>query len=414
MKILRQHIHPALKEAVSTLLLPHRQDFFFYFLGHVDFYEIDPASVQMPTACATIINMRLAICWCNEYIESLSQEEVKALILHEIFHMIHHHRDRGRGYNPPVANIAQDMIINDILDKHHTKDTHGRKMIEMNGKISKDWVKFDPNYKGVKTFEHIYEWLQQQQQQRQEGKDHEMSPGTCEFMDQAEAMNGQTVDLHEGDMEESQGDIRRNIAEHAMEKAKDQAREAGNMPGDLEEIFKMLLKAPKKDNLKLLRRVISAAKGQAKENSYRRSNRRIEGLKGNRKVGNEINVILDTSGSMMGNFDKVLAEIYRGGYTVNIIECDTQVQKVVKTTNKEELKSLTIKGLGGTELNCGIDYILDPKNKLSKFGTLILTDGYLGETLDFHDQGQWVILTTDSTDIKTVNGRKVQIIKIEK
>lgn len=408
MKIIKQHQHPKFKEAISSLLLPHRQDFYFYFLSHVDFYEIDPKSVMMPTAGATVINMRLAIIWCKDFMDSLSLDNARALILHELFHLIHHHLDRGKGYNQQVANIAMDMIINHLIVTNHSNDSRGRKMTEM----MQGWVQLDKNYKGSLVFEHIYEWLQAQNQQRQEGNKHEMSPETCKLMDQAEAMNGQTVDIHELP-DDIQGEIKKQIANECIQKAKMDAKKAGNMPGDIDDLLKILLKAPKKDNIKLLKRVISALKGKMKEPSYKRSNKRIPGLKGNKKIGEEINVILDTSGSMMGNFDKVLTEIYKDGLTVNIVECDTQVQKVIKTTKKSELNTLSIKGLGGTELNCGIKYIQDPKNGLSKYSTAVLTDGELYETLDFGNRGQWLILTTHNTDIKMINGNNVRIIKID-
>lgn len=409
MKIIKQHQHPKFKEAISSLLLPHRQDFYFYFLSHVDFYEIDPKSVMMPTAGATVINMRLAIIWCKEFMDSLSLDNARALILHELFHLIHHHLDRGKGYNQQVANIAMDMIINHLIEANHTNDSRGRKMTELMG----EWVKLDKNYKGALVFEHIYEWLQAQNQQRQQGQSHEMSPETCRLMDQAEAMNGQTVDIHELP-DDIQGEIKKQIANECIQKAKIQAKNAGNMPGDIDDLLKILLKAPKKDNIKYLKRIISQHKGKVKEGSYKRSNRRIEGLRGVKKVGQEINVLLDTSGSMMGRFDKVLSEIYRDSLTVNIVECDTQVQKVFKTTRKEELKTIEIKGYGGTKMGLGVDYIQDPKNGLSRYPSILLSDGGLFEPIDFKgNRMQWLIISLGDAPIQHNGGSNVRVIEIK-
>lgn len=407
MKIIKQHRHPKLNEAIQSLLLPHREDFYFYFLGHVDFYEVDPASVAMPTAGATVINMRLAFIWCKDFMDSLSLDVTRALILHELFHMIHHHIERGKGYNQMVANIAMDMIINHLIIKHHTNDSRGRKMTE----IDKGWVKLDPNYKGALVFEQLYEWLQQNNNQRQQGQDHELSEETAKLMDQAG--NGQTVDLHELP-DEVQAEIKKQIANEVVQKSKDMAKKAGNMPGELDDLLKMLLRPPKKDNLKLLKRVIGSHKGKVKEPSYKRSNRRIHGLKGTKKIGQAFVGGLDTSGSMWGRFDKVLCELFRDGYTFKLVMCDTKVTEVIDVKDKGQLMSLPVSGGGGTQLNPIIEWVQDPANKCNRLPGVLLTDGAIYETLDFKGSNQqWLILSLGDAPIEYINGPNVRVIEIK-
>ena len=117
--------------------------------------------------------------------------------------------------------------------------------------------------------------------------------------------------------------------------------------------------------------------GSIKHKTIVRPNRRnIQGLKGTKKYKSEINVILDTSGSMCNEFEKALSYIFQNDIEINLIQCDTKVKNFVKIKRKKELELMKIYGLGGTELQPALDFISDKKNKIYMFNTCILTDGY--------------------------------------
>lgn len=404
MKIIKQGQHPKIRETIKSLLLPHREDFYFYFLGHVDFYEIDPASVPMPTACVTIINMRMAFCYCREFIESMPQETLTFTVIHEVMHLIDEHLSRGRGYKQKEANIAMDMIINHLIVKHHSVDYLSRPLAAPDD----GFVKLDPNYKGALVFEPLYEWLMAENDKRKAGQKHELSPETEKLMDSAE---GYSVDFH-ALPDEVQAEIKKQIVRDAIQKAKIEMAKAGSQAGGYDEVLRTLLQPPKQDKTKLLKRVISSHKGRAKEDSYRRSSRRVPGLKGTKSVATELNILLDTSGSMWGRFEKVLNEIYKDGIVCNIVMVDAAVQKVLKTTSKKQLTALSFGGGGGTSLQPGIDYILNPVNKLKKFPSIILTDGALFESLDFRGSSDWLILSLGDAPIEHRNGTNVKVIEL--
>src|SRR5690606_40896208 len=102
------------------------------------------------------------------------------------------------------------------------------------------------------------------------------------------------------------------------------------------------------------------------------------------------------------------------GYVINLIQIDTQMQKVVKIRDRSELPKMSIKGHGGTELQEAIDHILNPVNKLRRFGTVMLTDGYVG-TLDFKfSPNQFLVLTTEAMPQCVNTSTNVKVIKIEK
>jgi len=200
-----------------------------------------------------------------------------------------------------------------------------------------------------------------------------------------------TLDSHIADDVQEQS--RKSIVNDFMQRLKNR----GLVSGDVEAILNKLRKS-KKDYLKEIKRTISNhIIGSSKRKSITRPNRRgIEGIKGKKKYKNVINVVLDTSGSMCGDFEKVLSYIFQNDIHINLIQIDTKVNAVESIKNKRELQKMMIKGMGGTVLQPGLDYISDIENRLSTFNNLVLTDGYT-DTLNFTNiKGKSLILTTSA------------------
>ena len=219
-----------------------------------------------------------------------------------------------------------------------------------------------------------------------------------------------TLDTHLGD--DIPQELKREIVESIMTRLKNR----GLASGDVEAIINKLRKT-KKDYLKEIKRAMSNhIFGSKKEKTIVRPNRRgISGLKGHKKYKNEINVLLDTSGSMGGDFEKVLSYIFQNDIQMNLIQCDAQVQQVLKVKDRKQLETMKIRGLGGTSLMPGIDFMTDKKNKIYMYNTVILTDGYT-DSLDFKNvKTKTLILSTAiKCPIAHDNGRVKQIENIGK
>jgi predicted metal-dependent peptidase len=219
-----------------------------------------------------------------------------------------------------------------------------------------------------------------------------------------------TLDAHLGD--DIPQELKREIVEGIMTKLKNR----GLTSNDVEAILNKLRKT-KKDYLKEIKRTMSNhIFGAKKEKTIVRPNRRgIQGLKGNKKYKNEINVLLDTSGSMGGEFERVLSYIFQNDIQINLIQCDAQIQQVLKIKEKKELEKMKIRGLGGTTLQPGLDYIADTKNKLYMYNTVILTDGYT-DSLNFQKiKSKTLILSTaEKCPMQYDNGKVKQINQIGK
>jgi predicted metal-dependent peptidase len=437
MKLVKE-IHPRIEQVITSFIQPYEQFYYVFFLARVNFYK---ALSGLPTMCATVVDMRLAICWNEDFLNSLDDNELRFLILHETFHLTMHHLERGKYFDPEKANIAMDMVINELLMKHYHKMKNGYVMCEMpkftyekcremvekvkanreltaaqekeimdlNGKAT--GCVLDPNYKGELAFEPLYQWLMENHQKSKNGEPHELSPDTKTMLDNAD-MRSELMDVHVK-MDEVGEEIKKQLVEETVAKARlEVSRSRGNVPGDVEEILSLLLKVPKTNNLKLLRRSISSLKGKTKQDSWKRLNRRVTGLKGKVGVAQEINAILDVSGSMWGRFEIVLKEIFRDNYVINLIEADTEVRSIQKITDKKQIQRLKMKGGGGTELSPAVHYVINPDNGLSKWPTILLTDGYC-DSIDFRGSScEFLILTTDEL-VHHSNGSRVKQIKIE-
>jgi predicted metal-dependent peptidase len=461
-----KNIHEKLMESIQSMLIDTKVNLPYYgnFNLFVSFHErkdIDTCAVNM-----TAKGMNFY--YNSEFLQNLSQKEVNFITLHEDFHLLWNHPKRtitGQ-YDPKLSNIAQDMIINHIIweDIPHTfveipKDKDGKNM-----------ALFVPKeYKGKLIFEEIYEWLRDEKEKRDKQKD---KPGQCQscqgtgekqdgqgqsedkqdgqgndpcddcngsgnqegkdsagndsygpygknprndsetidtwsldqILDNLDKNQGQYLDHHLGD--EIPEEMRDSVIKDAMERLQARGLQGGNIEQTLGKLRKQ-----RKDYLKYIKRSVSnIIFGTKKSKTIVKPNRRgIQGLKGNRKIKNKINCILDTSGSMGGTFERVLSYIYRNDIEVNLIEADTEVKWVESIKSKKKLESIKIAGLGGTMLMPAVKYVEDNFNQ---YNTLIITDGYC-DSLDLSNLQGNVLLISIGVEVPiTKTNGKVKQIKV--
>jgi predicted metal-dependent peptidase len=216
---------------------------------------------------------------------------------------------------------------------------------------------------------------------------------------------GEYLDKHMGD--EVPEEMREAMVRDVMDRLSARGLSAGNIETTLNKLRKK-----RKDYLKEIKRAVSnMIFGTVKQKTIVKPNRRqIAGLKGNRKVKTKINVILDTSGSMggQGTFERVLSYVYRNDIEINFIESDTEIKWVENLKSAKKLESLPIKGLGGTMMQTGIDYVVEHFNE---FNTVLLTDGYT-DSLDLSRlKGKLLIISVGvKVPIAKSNGKVKQIV----
>jgi len=533
--IMPNRMHQKLTDAVVAMMATGDLPYYGEFALFINFYEIN--SPQVPTAGVNVTSKGMNFYWNKGFLDGMKQPEVNFLLIHEEFHLLFDHVKRSVGYDQRMANIAQDMIINQIIHDEIMKQQGLGAAGTGVGQdsfldIPKDHFKnnsalmIPKEYKGEAIFEELYEWLINEQKkwrkknqdklndmksgkskcpkcgkgmedkqdgegtdgdgnasgksEEKEEKDGNASgksdekeekggkgsgggsgdgsdeqkndPNTCPHCghkksakEQNESRNGEkdtegkdrygkygkngvdcysketifegeerneqnTLDTHIGD--EVPPEMKREVVEGVMQTLKNR----GLSSGEVETILNKLRKT-RKDYLKEIKRTMSNhVFGTKKQKTIVRPNRRgIQGLKGHKKYRTEINCILDTSGSMGGEFEKVLSYIFQNDIEINMIQIDAQVQDVIKIKEKRELERMKIKGLGGTILQPAIDFMTDPKNKIHRNTTVILTDGWT-DSLNFKNvKTQTLILSTaQKCPITYDNGKVKQIVDIGK
>jgi len=202
----------------------------------------------------------------------------------------------------------------------------------------------------------------------QNGQNGEECSDLERIFDDMENNGGQFMDQHIDD------DVPPEMREEMINTLKDKLKARGLQTSDIEKTLEKLEKK-KRDYLKDIKRAVSQIKGSIKRNTITKPNRKgIIGLKGKKKYGYMINVILDCSGSMMGYSDKALNYIFRRDIQCNLIIADTEIKKIYNIKSMAELKKVTLKGFGGTRMQPAFDHITN--STLNRYNTLLLTDGY--------------------------------------
>lgn len=98
-----------IKKCMRRLLLSRMRilcnhGFYGLLLMHM-IYALDEA---LPTACTDGERITFGV----NFLESLTDEELDFIMMHEILHVVLQHCRRGEGYDPEVFNIACDIVVN--------------------------------------------------------------------------------------------------------------------------------------------------------------------------------------------------------------------------------------------------------------------------------------------------------------
>lgn len=376
-----------------------------------------------------------------DFCDSLDQEEMNYIMLHEIFHLLWNHQSRTRrlGYEHKLSNVVQDMIINNIIDTdivgkmQYRNKTENRKLYfaktPVNKKTNKIKVLHLPEeYKGELYFETMYEWISDEKEKydnwkseckcdkdlkckcnRLHGKescecsDCPVSDYLREIFDDLDMDILDFLDCH------LPCDLPEEYRKIIIENVKNILKNRGDLLSPEVQVVLDKLTRSKKDYLKDIKIGINGLFGSFKNKSITKRNRRsIQGVKGKRKESFALNVMLDVSGSMNSYFEKALSYVCQNDISLNVIQCDTKVTSYTKIKNMRQLRKLGISGLGGTTLQPGIDYISSNK-ELNKLNTLILTDGECEDFLNTSKLKKTLVLSLIE-HVKTSKNAKCIVI----
>ena len=277
----------------------------------------------------------------REFVESLSLDDLKFVMMHEVYHCAFFHHTR-RGYrDPKLWNIAGDYAINPILVNS------GRRMLESG--------LYDKKYDGWSA-EKIYDdILDNAEIVEMAGNMEGDCGGTGIFVDASETEAGRA---------ESEADWNQRIVA-----AVESAKMRGNVPGEFEDYVKEFLdpKVPWHDKLRQYARDqvksdynwTRPMKKMIAEGVYLPSEQPEDGI-------NKAVVVKDTSGSithypeLLQQFGGEISSMLEEGLIeeMYVLDVDTEVQGVQLLTKEDTpLTELGVNGGGGTAFEPAFDWV---------------------------------------------------------
>ena len=319
---------------------------------------------DVPTACTNGKDE-----WYGrDFVESLSDPELRFLILHEVYHKLYRHLITWQHLykqNAMLANKACDYVINIKL-----VDDNKDGFATMTGELANGC--FNEKYRGWDSAQ-VYNDLSPDDDKEGEGQGGQ-----------------QPFDQHDWEgAEELTPDEKRELAKDIDEAIRQGALIAGKLGSGGDRDLAELLQ-PQVDWREVLRDFITETCAGSDYATYRRPNRRYIGMdiimpSGVSEKVEELVLAIDTSGSIgQRELSVFLSEVGSVCDTVTpscvrILYWDTEVCREEKY-EIHELANITQstkpRGGGGTMIECVPRYMAE--HGIKPQATIILTDGYLG------------------------------------
>ena len=331
------------------------------FYGHVSL-NIDYMAHDMPwlpvnrrTMGVRIVNGGEVQClYYPPFVESMSLEQLYAVIQHELEHVIRCHCVRIGDREAKDWNIATDMAVNGkrINPRIGFKDHKGHIDLPLDGDII--WIpdEWDDN----ETAEFYYDKIHR---------------GGV-----AEDRIGHAVDNHDtwGQTELSTDEVRQLVRNIVVEAS---AKSMGNLPNHIQSLINQLAN-PVVGWRELLRTFVGSKVGGSKKTHSRRNRKnRKFGIKGiSRHASSEANVIIDLSRSIsQAQLEQFFSEVEAISRRCKIwlLLWDDQFRGYVKY-RMGDWRKIKLYGRGGTDMAAPIEWLLH--NHLVKDIQIMLTDGY--------------------------------------
>ena len=419
-----------------------RSPFFSYILLHMKLKEDVNNILPVPSMG---VDPSGTLWWRKEFVDKLSEKELLGVICHETLHIALQHLERAKGRENMIFNIANDLVINDLLlqneftlpqkglipDKYtHSFKIKGHEIKDLDKRSSEDV--YDEIYPLIpKTYIYALGNMgigkNDNSKQQGRGKDGK-SPGKLSGKDQEQVENLKGFDNHiygkenkdkDNEQDRIQSD-RQQKWKQIIAEAAQLAKQQGQLPAGLERTIDDLLDSKINWKSKLYKYVVSQI---IFDYSWSTPSRKSAALgiylPNTLKQSVHIVVSVDTSGSIsqeeLKEFLSEMVAITESFPNINmdVIVCDAEVHETHKidSTNVNDICSLTFSGGGGTSHvpidKYIIEHILDCKIVLH------FTDGYTDFTENGNNlpyQTMWV-LTKNSIERSAIPYG--EIIKID-
>lgn len=362
------------------------------FYGHFMMGLPKEISEQTDTAAVALMNRQSIKLIVNEkFWNSLNDQHRYGLIKHEMLHIVLKHLFLMKGFpNKELFNIAADIVVNQYIEDKQLPDggillenfAYLKPMYNIDLEKDKDvgyyYHQLDKIFKtsALMTFSLA---LNSTSSEKSKGKNQVdisglISGGNSQL--ERHKFWAEIEKMSEGERKIAEYQANRMIKQTA-DRVKHKYKNYGNLPGSLAEQLEQILAdmKPKFNWRRLLRLFATSSNSTFIKNTIRRPSKRygtVPGLKVKRR--NRLLLAIDTSGSVP-NADLVefFSEIYfiwKQGAEIQILECDTHIQK---TYNYKGVTPVKIHGRGGTSFDAPVKY---GNEKFRPDALIYFTDGF--------------------------------------
>lgn len=295
-------------------------------------------------------------------------KQIKALIKHEIYHIMYSHQARVkklyRNYSRKAVNIAMDISVNQFIS-NLPPDSFKIETINMVYNLSLEYDATLENY--TQILDELFKSKGNNDKVKAMNKD----AGLEKREEDAETMHS----LWEYNLENVDDNYLKSMVKKLANKSN-----KGNIPDGLENIINTFDYKPELDWIGYLKNQVSTMTFGYRKTSMRRNRRQPEryDLRGTlRDHVAKIIVAIDVSASMTEEeIDNILKEIIyisrNHPIEITIIECDSEIRRVYPLKHYSEIKK-RLKRTGATSFSPVFEYI--NKNNLNTSVLVYFTDG---------------------------------------
>jgi len=312
--------------------------------------------------------------WNEDFVESITQEEVIGVLIHEMLHVILLHFARRGNRIPLIWNIACDFQINQTVLKAGAK-------LPANGL-------FNPKYENW-LVDRVYDDLIQQAEELKKQFGGRLPWGMV-----LDPRNDNGSPMSDSEAKELEEDIKISVLSAA-----ETAKAVGKLPGSLQ----FIIKACQEPVIDYHEYIQHWVKGSVPDDySWRRPNKRIMGIYGAyapsfdmRGCGNGV-LSIDNSGSVsdkelrkyVTNIVGIIEQLKPDRLT--IIQHDSRIQKIDEWESGMEFNELAIKGRGGTNIRPVFDLVKKMDEPID--WQICFTDMEIHDFPKAHEAPDWPVL----------------------
>ena len=365
-------------------------------------------SDKVPTAgvCKNGINCQLII--NPEFWESLSDKHKQGLLMHELLHIgFFHVTNRSDAYEHMLANISQDIEINQYIDKNYLPE---------GGCTLESFA--DMNLPEKAGWHVYYDLLKKEEEQNPDSPSGQKLQRLREANDdgQPQTSQGEMVPDHStweefDELSDAEKKLIEKQIEHVLTAVAEQTEKSrGTVPGRIKDRLEKLknIEPPKFDWKGYVRRFAGGSQKIYTKKLQRKHNKRFEENPGLKiKPRRHLLVGIDTSGSVsqteLKEFFGEIDHICKTGSDVTIIQCDTTINYIGEYKPKDPIE---VHGRGGTSFDPVLEYY-NANNR--KYSCLIyLTDGECNTEVIVKSKMLWVISTRGEIN-KSLKGPQIKL-----